>query len=638
MGKSTPPAPAAPDYAAAATAQGAANQAGAQQTATLSNPNIISPYGNQTVSYGNTAPVVDQAGYDQAMKNYGSIQDTYDQYGNLQSKGASPTIDQFTKPGSLQPTVTQTLTPDAQAALTAQQKVQAGTANLGLLGLQQATGVLNQPFNYTGPGVQTSLGQQSPLDYGPSPGQYGMAGSINPSAYGQAGGVAAGQYGMAQGGVAGPNLQTSFGGYGNVQNAPTGEQYGQAGGVNAGQYGMAQGPSISGYGQAGGVNAGQYGNLQSGLDLSGVAKMPVNAGVTGQQAIMSRLQPQIDQQAAATTQQLANQGITPGSEAYNNAMRTQGQQQNDLYTQAALQGIGLDTSANQQGYNQALSSAGLYNQALGQGFGQATAAQQLGNQAIGQNVGYGLQANAAQNSAVGQNFGQGLQAQQLGNQSVGQNFGQGMQSNAAQNAAQAQQYNQASNNAQFNNAAQLSQFQSNLANQQAGNQAVGQNYGQGVTSAGLYNTAIGQNYGQALGAQQLGNQAVGQNYGQGATSAGLYNQAGAQNYNQNLGAAQFGNTAAAQYLQQQLGLYNQPLNSINALMSSSQIQNPQFQQYTGANVAAAPVYQATQNQAQAAQDVYGQQMAARNANVSALGGVLGGAAGMISPIKIPGYS
>ena len=217
---------------------------------------------------------------------------------------------------------------------------------------------------------------------------------------------------------------------------------------------------------------------------------------------------QIDQSNAALQQRLANQGITQGSEAYNNAMRTQGQQQNDLYTQAALQGIGLDTSANQQGYNQALSSAGLYNQALGQG------------------------------------------------------------------------------------------------------------------------------YTQQLGAQQLGNQAIGQNYGQGATSAGLYNQAGAQGFNQNLGAAQFGNTAAGQSLQQQLGLYNQPLNSINALMSSSQIQNPQFQQYTGANVAAAPVYQATQNQAQAAQDVYGQQMAARNANVSAVGGLLGAGAKMINPITI----
>jgi hypothetical protein len=125
--------------------------------------------------------------------------------------------------------------------LTAQQKVQSGTANLGLLGLQQATDVLNKPFNYTGPDVQTSLGQPGALKYD--------------------------------------------------------------------------------------------------LDMSGVARMPVNAGMTGQQAIMNRLQPQIAQDEAAMTQRLANQGITPGSEAYNNAMRTQGEQKNDLYSQAALQDV-----------------------------------------------------------------------------------------------------------------------------------------------------------------------------------------------------------------------------------------------------------------------------------------------------------
>jgi len=372
----TPVAPKAPDLVGAATAQGVANQTGARQTAVISNPNIVSPYGNQTVSYGKTAPVVDQAGYDQAMKNFSSTQDTYDENGNLQSKGASPTIEQFTTQGDIQPTVTQTLTPDAQAALTAQQKVQSGTANLGLLGLQQATDVLNKPFNYTGPDVQTSLGQPGALKYD--------------------------------------------------------------------------------------------------LDMSGVARMPVNAGMTGQQAIMNRLQPQIAQDEAAMTQRLANQGITPGSEAYNNAMRTQGEQRNDLYSQAALQGLNLDMGANQQGYNQAASTAGLYNQ--------------------------------TQNQA----------------------------------------------------------------------------------------------------------------------------------YNQGLGNAQFGNTAAAQYLQQQLGLYNQPLNSINALMSSSQIQNPQFQQYTGANVAAAPVFQGVQAQGQAAQDLYGQQMAARNAKVNALGQIAGTAAqaAMMSDIRL----
>lgn len=396
MGKPSPPP--APDYAAAAKEQGIANKEGAVSTASLSNPNIYSPYGNQTVSYANSGP-----------------------------------------DGNPQPTITQTLTPQAQQTLDAQQRVQLGLAELGQQGLGTAQNVLGQSFQYNGPEIQTSLPQGAGTDFGPS----------------------AGQYGLAQGFGAGPQ-----------------------------------------------VSAGP--NAQRALDMSGVARMPVNAGTTGQAAILARLNPQIEQNRAATQQRLANQGLAPGGEAYDNEMRNQGNQENDLYSQAALQGIGLDMSANQQGYGQQLGQAGLYNQALGQDFSQ----------------------NAA---ALGQNFSQGLQA------------------------------------------------------------------------------------------NQSRNSAIGQNYGQGATSAGLYNQASGQGFNQDLQAGQFGNQAALQRYQQQLAQYNQPLNQIAALMSGSQIQNPQFQQYTGSNVAAAPMYQAAQNQGQYAQNAYGQQMAGYN---SMLGGLssLGGAA------------
>jgi hypothetical protein len=430
MGKSSaPPPPAAPNYAAAAQQQGTANLDAARQTAVLSNPNIISPYGNQTVTY-NQSKKVDQAGYDQAMQNYQNQRGQTDEYGIPTFQGAAPDIASYTTAGDMQPTVTQTLTPDAQATLNAQQGVQRSLANLGQQGVNTAQRVMGTPFNYNGPDIQTSLGQQMPVNYGPAMGQYGMAS---------------------------------------------------------------------------GINADQYGNLKSSADMSGVAKMPVNAGMTGQQAIMNRLQPQLAQQSAATAQQLANQGITPGSEAWNNAMREQQQGQNDLLSQAALQGIGLDMSANQQGYGQAMGQAGLYNAAMGQG------------------------------------------------------------------------------------------------------------------------------YGQGLGAQALANQAMGQNYGQAGASAGLYNQAAAQQYNQNLGAAQFGNTAAGQALQQQLALYNQPLNQISALMSGSQIQNPQFQGYTGANVQAAPVFQGVQQQGQSAMDLYGiqaNQAAANNQGMMGMMGSVAGAAGM----------
>ena len=65
MGGKAPP---APDYKGQAEAQGQANVDAARVSSKLSNPNVVSPYGVQTVTYGGSA--FDQAGYDNAMKNY----------------------------------------------------------------------------------------------------------------------------------------------------------------------------------------------------------------------------------------------------------------------------------------------------------------------------------------------------------------------------------------------------------------------------------------------------------------------------------------------------------------------------------------------------------------------------------------
>jgi hypothetical protein len=68
----------------------------------------------------------------------------------------------------------------------------------------------------------------------------------------------------------------------------------------------------------------------------------MNVGQTAQDAMMSRLQPQLAQQEEALRTRMANQGITLGSDAYGKEMTAQGQRANDLQLQAALQGINLD--------------------------------------------------------------------------------------------------------------------------------------------------------------------------------------------------------------------------------------------------------------------------------------------------------
>ena len=209
MGKSSPSPPPAPDYAGAAREQGVANEATARLQGRINNPNVSGPLGGQTVTFGEGD----------------------------------------------QPTITQTLTPDAQSTLEAQQRVQRSLANLGEQGIGTARSALANPFSPNSQGLQTSI------------------------------------------------------------------------------------------------------------DTSNLARMPVNAGTTGQEAIMARLAPQLERQDAATRSRLLNQGLVPGGEAYENAMISQNQQKNDLLSQAALQGIGLDTGARAQGFNEASSQMGAQNAA-----------------------------------------------------------------------------------------------------------------------------------------------------------------------------------------------------------------------------------------------------------------------------------
>lgn len=106
--------------------------------------------------------------------------------------------------------------------------------------------------------------------------------------------------------------------------------------------------------------------------------------------------------------------------------------------------------------------------------------------------------------------------------------------------------------------------------------------------------------------------------------------ANAQGFNQALQGGQFGNTAQQQALAQAIQQRQMPLNEISALMSGSQIQNPQFGAYQGANVAAAPVFAATQAQGAYNQNAYNQQVAQDNALTSGLFSLGGAALGVPS--------
>jgi hypothetical protein len=78
----------------------------------------------------------------------------------------------------------------------------------------------------------------------------------------------------------------------------------------------------------------------------------MNPGQSYQDAYMQRLAPQLAQSRESNTAQLANQGIVPGTQAYENAMRQQAMKENDLLLGATTQGFGVGSQANQQAFNQ----------------------------------------------------------------------------------------------------------------------------------------------------------------------------------------------------------------------------------------------------------------------------------------------
>jgi len=347
MGKSAS-APPTPDYVGAAKQQGIDNLASAKQSNIMSNPNMYTPFGNQTVSY--SSPTFDQASYDAALAKYnaGNVdRNTFMRQGNPEGdtttggtyfdqagfdaaqakRGAAPTREGFMTGGG-QPTVTQTLTPQAQQTLESQQRVQTALANLGERGIANAYDTLSKPF------VPTST-----------------------------------------------EIKKDFGGYGAV---PLAENFAAKTEVP----------------------------LQYSLDTSNLAAMPINAGTNAQNLILQRLNPTIEAGDTSFKQALANQGLAPGTAAYDAAYRNRANQINDLYNQAALQGINLDMAARQQGLNEQqtlgtfanqaqLAGAGLYNTAMGQNYGQ-------GMQTQGTQYSQGLNKAQFQNTAQQQQLAQDL--------------------------------------------------------------------------------------------------------------------------------------------------------------------------------------------------------------------------------------
>lgn len=149
-------------------------------------------------------------------------------------------------------------------------------------------------------------------------------------------------------------------------------------------------------------------NVNTTVDTSKLPSYGINPGETYEAAIMRRLQPTINRDRSQLSAQLANQGIVPGTKAYETAMTLQGQKENDALTSAIVGGMDTGLRANQQAYGQQVGQIGLNLQGQEQSFNQP------------------LRANVQNMSANDLAFNQQYKNQGLGMQAQNQAFNQAM--------------------------------------------------------------------------------------------------------------------------------------------------------------------------------------------------------------------
>lgn len=172
-GGSPPP---APDYIGAAKAQGAANVDAAKVEGKINNPNVISPYGTQTVAWGQPNEQLynkDLAAYNEALAKAEALraQDTStwtqqqfnDRATQLNALNlVKPVLSKYADPDAA--TITQTLSPEQQAIYNQQVGNQQGLGSLANQGIGAAQGIIGSKLDYSSapkaPGDYNNLRQQ----------------------------------------------------------------------------------------------------------------------------------------------------------------------------------------------------------------------------------------------------------------------------------------------------------------------------------------------------------------------------------------------------------------------------------------------------------------------------------------------
>lgn len=223
----------------------------------------------------------------------------------------------------------------------------------------------------------------------------------------------------------------------NLSGAPSAGNAGSIGNIPAALTSFDQGGPVQ-------SSLAPYGQQQTSFDTSGLANPdaitqsygPSPGDLTSftsqvQQALMGQISPQLDIQKRQLQQQLADQGIRYGSDAYNNAMLPFGQQENNAYLQTVTGATGQANTL----MNMAAQQAGFQNSAQQQAYLQQQGIGQFANAAQAQNYQQALGAGSFANAAQSQQFQQNAAEGTFANAGLAQQL---QQQQAAFNAQQAQ--------------------------------------------------------------------------------------------------------------------------------------------------------------------------------------------------------
>lgn len=539
MGKSAPQA-ATPDPYKTAAAQTGSNVQTAIANSVLGNANENSPYGSvkytQTGSSQIRTPRLDERGNQIKDASGNPVYDTND-------------VPQYQRDV--------TLSPEQQGLYNQQTKLQSGLNDLGISQINKVGGILGQNLDLSGlPGMGRLPGNTATL----------MSGGWSPQQM-----------------VHSLPVERADGTIGNsgavMDTVNLNNQSGVIGNAGAITRGVNLGNQSQTFGDAGDIQ-----RSIGPTDYEGARK-------SVEDALYSRLNPQLDRDRAGLENRLVNQGFQRGTQAFDEAMNEYGRQANDARQQVVLAG-GQEQSR----------LAGL-------------------------DLAKGQFANTAQQQSYNQQAGRG----QFANDAIAAN-------NAAQIAG-----------GQFANTAQQQQFGQNQAQQQAVDAATAANNQARIAEGTFYNAGQAQRFGQNTTAMEAANAAAGQNNAANAAAYQFYNQAQQQGYDQDIGRRSFDNTANQANFNNQLALANAqtgqrgvalqealtqrqtPLNEIIALMGGGQVQQPNFANYQGGQVANTPVgeyvYQSNASDARNAQ-IQAQQ---QNAMLTGLFGM--GSAGMYGGMR-----